>query len=367
MKPPNKTKGRGWDRGLEYHKELHESTHRTVAVRDVASPDPRREQQPFASVEGSVAEYMRSQPRWLVHRGKRPLAPNLRPCNANDSHNFLSFANACAVAWHVPQGGIGYALASDPRLVVFDFDHVLDAAGALTNPLLETMLSRLPAATAYIEASLSGLGLHVCCLVSPEAKRLIASHVPTWTAFMSKADSDAFAARTGRADDMTRHAVFVGGGYVTVTGKVFQLARNAPHDIDDNVLEWFHHRFGPGAVRRSTGGAQELDLDDDVTYFAVVACLDAIDASDRDRWIKVGHILHRLSRGGPRGLELWDKWSRTTPDKYPKRGEASTARLYRGFRPNGTLGFGSLVLWANEGQHKSKSDIHGWEAIEWAR
>jgi len=78
------------------------------------------------------------------------------------------------------------------------------------------------------------------------------------------------------------------------------------------------------------------------TAIAALARLDSERVDQRDAWLKVGMILHKVFDGGNAGLEAWTVWSEQSEKFRP--GECD--RLWEGFDDSGELGLGTLVMWA---------------------
>lgn len=68
-----------------------------------------------------------------------------------------------------------------------------------------------------------------------------------------------------------------------------------------------------------------------------------IPADDRDVWIRVGMALKAVY--DDEGLDTWDRWSETS-NAY--EGPEDCEKAWRGFKPRGDIGFGSLVYLAKE-------------------
>jgi hypothetical protein len=94
----------------------------------------------------------------------------------------------------------------------------------------------------------------------------------------------------------------------------------------------------------------EPDIEDTAVELQVADCLEKIDPDcDRDTWVKVGMMLHRLSGGDVRGSNAWEAWSRRAAHRYPKGRERTVAQEYRSFNARKTkgVGLGTLIRMAN--------------------
>jgi hypothetical protein len=74
--------------------------------------------------------------------------------------------------------------------------------------------------------------------------------------------------------------------------------------------------------------------------------LQFIPASDYDTWIKIGMALHSWDQ--QRGLDLWDTWSRTCPDKYDECEMPKKWESFKGDHPDGVT-LGTLFEFAKRG------------------
>ena len=65
-----------------------------------------------------------------------------------------------------------------------------------------------------------------------------------------------------------------------------------------------------------------------------------------DEWVRVGMALHQASNGSPQGLDIWDKWSRTSKGVGPGNGEyAGRDKLeysWSNWKPDGGVTLGTL-------------------------
>jgi hypothetical protein len=289
-----------------------------------------------------------------------PLPRNIERGNANDAANMTSFEDACALAAYIDASsrttkdtttgaGVGFALRGDDQVVAFDFDNVLDAKGQVVDTRIVRLLREL---ATYTERSPGGKGLHAIVAVSPAMKRKIFDRVGTWTSF------------TDRANGGSQHTVYVGGGFVTITGWAHTMSQDINTRADAQLERWMGLRF-PAADDTRTTRADDPDLEDGGVETQVHAALDAIDADcDRDTWIKVGMVLHRLSQGDTRGLRLWEAWSSRAPHRVPRGGEPSCARLYKSFKMHQRgINLGTLIALGNEWGRSDKQIAHAKERL----
>jgi hypothetical protein len=314
-------------------------------------------------VQKTIPEFLRGRVQWLVwwaeqngrktplslararqhvdehEQGRKAIVRNMRG-SANDPANFTDLDDAIALAEHLTttarmQCGIGYALKGDDQVIVFDFDDVLDERGQITDARVAAVIRDLGT---FVDVSPSGRGLHAYCAVSPALKRRMLEHIGSWTPFTAK----------GQGGE--QHSVFVAGGYVTVTGRAHRASKTFNTEADVYVRDWFDLRYSSPIRAASTHDASNIDLDDGGIREQVLDALSRIDPDcDRDTWVKVGMILHKISQGDERGLAMWDQWSRRAAHRYPKPREQSTRTLYRGFDKSGRgVSFGSLIHMAKE-------------------
>lgn len=309
----------------------------------------------------NVPDFLRSRDRWVVWestsrkmpirlaavrqwiessetgRGTRP--QNLYG-NVNDLANHTNFETAQSYAqWLADKTrktyGVGFALTGDDQVIAFDFDHVLNDDGTLIDQRIEQLLRDLHT---WAEVSPSGTGLHAWCVVSPSLKRHMLDRIGAWTPFTAKGGGG------------EKHSVYVNGGYVTVTGRAFKPYTKLSMDCDEFVGKWFELRFRDVVVKRDKARTDDNDIDDGGVREQVLDALDAIDADcDRDTWVKVGMVLHKLTQGDARGEQLWDKWSRRAPHRYPKSNEQQTRAIYRSFGTTAhPVSLGTLLHLAKE-------------------
>ncbi len=116
----------------------------------------------------NIPAYLRERDQWVCWKyetrdGKRTKVPyqwNGGAASSTDPATWASFGLA-VLAWTDAAcgfDGIGYMSAPDERLVMFDFDHIIDAATGALNPLAAAMVKMLDS---YTEKTPSGTGLHV--------------------------------------------------------------------------------------------------------------------------------------------------------------------------------------------------------------
>jgi hypothetical protein len=103
----------------------------------------------------------------------------------------------------------------------------------------------------------------------------------------------------------------------------------------------------PGHYSQSGQGIWGHERHPEITREEVETALRYIPAQDYEEWLTVGMSVHDWSGGSTEGLELWDRWSQTVPEKY----DADEIRKkWASFgQPNGkSRTIGSLIHLARE-------------------
>lgn len=115
----------------------------------------------------NIPAYLRERDQWVCWKyetrdGKPTKVPyhwKGGPASSTDPSTWASFGLAAlALVGDSGFNGIGYMVAPDEPLVMFDFDRVIDAATGALNPLAAAMVKTLDS---YTETTPSGTGLHV--------------------------------------------------------------------------------------------------------------------------------------------------------------------------------------------------------------
>lgn len=223
----------------------------------------------------------------VTHRAEKlPVCPRtMRAASVSDPTTWGSYGEASALVAQGKVDGVGYVL--DRGEAVVDLDGcMIDGA---PNEFAATLVAKL---CTYTEVSVSGMGLHLICLVG--------EFEPTR------------GCKAGRCE------VYVGGHtnrFITMTGSVFEGYDELDEDAEDVFYDFYHTEFENHPVRYEHGeGAiefpEEGETDEDG---AVVA------------WL-IGHYKH-----GRELFELGDisKWaedrSRYVPNADRSRSEADFA------------------------------------------
>jgi putative DNA primase/helicase len=116
----------------------------------------------------AIPDYLRERDQWVCWKyetrdGKPTKVPyqwDGGAASSTDPATWASFGLVVLAATDAARGfdGIGYMAAPDEHLVMFDFDHVIDAETGALNPLAAAMVKTLDS---YTERTPSGTGLHV--------------------------------------------------------------------------------------------------------------------------------------------------------------------------------------------------------------
>jgi primase-polymerase (primpol)-like protein len=116
--------------------------------------------------------------RWVVFRcipqldgtvKKTPLHPIGFGASISDSRTWSNFHDCITAMGFQIGNAVGFALGSDYKMLVIDFDKCIDDTGKVSEKAL-WYLNKLASADPYVERSISGRGLHA--LVWYSGKRL---------------------------------------------------------------------------------------------------------------------------------------------------------------------------------------------------
>lgn len=215
----------------------------------------------------------------------------------NDLRKLVSFDEAMDVYMLGGYSGIGYAVVGGDNIGAFDIDHCLTEDGQLIDSHAGyKLVLEAKRRGAYIERSPSGTGLRIIGPCTNEEA-------------YSKNDLEYWGAKR----------------YVTLTGEVWANPGGwvSIDDLRDTL-----------APRRENKERKEDDDDDDViitprTIEELESALEAIDADERELWIRMGMALKTV---GQKGYRLWIEWSK----KSQKFNQADADRVWDSMRPQST-------------------------------
>jgi hypothetical protein len=265
-------------------------------------------------------------PNWLVWRWQRTAKgwtkppfrsddPNRHAANNNPS-TWSTRPEAVKAVLAGKANGIGFAL-TDTEIGAVDLDDCRDAETGAVDAWARTMISAAP--NAYHEVTVSGTGLRIIGIANGAAahKKFSIS-----------------GARPSAAVEVYRRAV----RYITVSGLEISRCKELPNIdalIDDIVAR---HDKG------RDDGANGFDFDEndrnekveeeprpewtEREEARVRTALTSIPAVDRQTWLHVGMALH-WTGWNDKARTIWDDWSKTAPEKFDEKDQATT---WRGFR-----------------------------------
>lgn len=135
------------------------------------------------------------------------------------------------------------------------------------------------------------------------------------------------------------------GGYVLVPPSVTErgeykwIHRTSPAECPAWLLDLLVPRQDPATEVGTTIPCAAPNAEPATEEEArISAALHFVSAGDYDTWTKIGMAIHSEMPNG-RGLALWDKWSRTCPEKYNERAPAKKWTSFKADRAGGvTLG-----------------------------
>lgn len=143
--------------------------------------------------------------------------------------------------------------------------------------------------------------------------------------------------------DFKSSGYVVGAGSLHVSGREYAAIVGAPQDITDAPTALVALLAKPDRVRVALehGDAADVSQDD------ISLMLNHIDADcDYERWIRVGMAIHHATLGA--GLQLWDRWSASAPERYP--GLRVLGSHWHSFGKSPTpVGYGTLLHYARQG------------------
>lgn len=247
----------------------------------------------------------------------------LRPGNANDAHNYVSFDTALELLDYIddPLAGLGYGFKDDDQVIGMDFDRVLKD-GKLRIAWLNEWLAQLDT---YVEVSPSGNGLHALLCVSPAVKAELYQRHGARPEFRVGIEK--------REKDDPHHHVFIGGGFLTLTTHVF-AGYSELNDCTGIMATWGKQRAA--SVTHEAKQARGPRLIDQTIEERTLDALRLIDPDcDRDTWKDVAAALKDGAEGMALGWDLFHAWSRgdywegDAPLKY--KGEPATRKVYDSF------------------------------------
>lgn len=254
------------------------------------------------------------------------MLPNgTRAAKTNAPNTWRPFEDALAFYARTlkdPNAGLGFVFQREQGVTFIDFDHCLDATGAVKS-WAEPFLAPFRGQT-FIERSLSGSGLHV--LILGGVKRAHPKLIPS-----------------GAIGD-EHIEVYDNLRFVALTGDTFDNAPATLAPMQDELdvmlasLGVEDREAGDGSPAHDKLSPQQLEE----RIEEVKSALGAIDPDlTYEEWVRVGMAIHHGL--GDRGLAFWDEWS-SRGSKY-KQGEC--AERWSSFRRSG-ITLGTLFFMATE-------------------
>ena len=258
----------------------------------------------------AIPEQLKKLPQWLMWRyeDKGGSKPAKVPYQANGTHraktnNPSTWSDFAIVQKPLASGkfnGIGFVFAEGDHLTGVDLDNCYDSKGQL-EPWAQAIVDHFP--ETYIEKSPSKNGLHILCLGRP---------LKTGGKRWKKPGTD--------EDQGIEIYDYTSPRYFTVTGDVI----SGKEIVDCQVaLEWVYqeyfaeHHAEPKQVRYSN---EQVDIE------LVRRALSYIPADDYKIWIDVGMAL----KAEGFDVDIWDKWSQKSTNKYVPDACAEKWRTFNG-------------------------------------
>jgi AAA domain/Primase C terminal 2 (PriCT-2) len=299
---------------------------------------PLRADRTFALDRDRIPAALKKLPRWVLWRAGPPKANGKfdkvpvnakhgHPVNANNSANWLSFADACAAYDSGACSGVGIALSSEPvagvgdtplYLVAVDLDGASERITALKEVWIQL-------GQPYREISPSGNGLRMFAL----------SHVPI-----------------DGGNDGKGNELYGQGRFMTVTG---DCGKGDVSDATDALIKlqalWF-----PAKARKSLNTPNALTLSlvhpareetpsNLATVKAQLACVSA-DCS-YERWRDL--VWAVLSTGWTAAEDIARQWSQSASARFESK---AFEQVVNSFDPSRGISLGTLVHYAREGGWK---------------
>ena len=242
----------------------------------------------------------------------RPDSPNEHAAN-NDCRTWGTRYDAVAAVLAGKAHGVGFVL-SGTNIAAIDIDHCRNADSGQIDDWAQEIFDAAP--NAYREITVLGTGLRIIGIGkgAPQHKRFTVN------------------GRPDAAIEVYRQAT----RYITISGLELGNCAELPNIdalIDDVVAR--HDKGGDGGAdgfdfdkNDQEGKKEQLPEWSEREEARVRAALKFVPAVDRQTWLHVGMALH-WTGWGDRARGIWDDWSKTAPEKYDPKDQAST---WRGFR-----------------------------------
>lgn len=212
--------------------------------------------------------------------------------------------------------GIGYAIVAGDGIVGIDLDNCIDIE---TGEITQRAMAIVMAAGSYCEISPSGTGLHI--IVSGEAQSAKCTQVEVYS-------GDRFFCFTGSKFGETSEISSPSPAFFEKLHRSIEKIKE-----DDRASRSEKAKAATAYSNPITRGNSKDDFEVAENALSFIAA-----SVGNDEWVNVGMALK--AKFGDNGLDLWDRWSATAPDKYPGRREIESR--WRSFRRDG-VNFGSLV------------------------
>lgn len=301
-----------------------------------------------ASVFGELADARRWVAwRWENRNGK-PTKPPIDPATGtyarnNDPTTWGTFEDALYCRDERGLDGVGIELGDG--LGGIDLDGCREPETGALAPWAGRIVDSF---RSYAEVSPSGTGVKILAFGAPDS--LPASTIPVQSAPIN-----------GKRPAIE---AFTRGRYFTVTGEILPESPNEIRDCGDTGDAWDRmvrlllEHTGHNGDGRGNGNAVPAGggLPDDVREL-----LGAISADcSHDEWLRVGMALHRADPVA--GLDLWDRWSATAPERYP--GQEEIGRRWESFHADRAVvvTIGTLRHKAMERGYRPRARTHAAEA-----
>lgn len=144
--------------------------------------------------------------------------------------------------------------------------------------------------------------------------------------------------------DFKSSGFVVGAESLHKSGHRYVIRHGDPYEIRSAPSALIELLKKPASVRALVG-----DRVCDVAMSDIRDAVGSLSTSTMgyNEWLRVGMALHHATGGGIDGLDLWDQWSQTAPDKYTRRADLEYKWGSFGKSSN-PVTIGTLFAWAHE-------------------
>jgi len=272
----------------------------------------------WTAEESTPGKKPRKMPRYARTMAMR----NGKLGSAEDISNLVTLQEALQAQKNNPQAGIGFAFVAGDGLVGIDLDNCVNAE---TGELSGRAQKIMGFAKSYTEWSPSGNGIHI--IAKGETHSGKCSLIEVYPC-------DRFFCFTGKHLEETPKEL-------SSPGEAFFV--NIHKSIDAVKAKEQAERAEKFQAKTSQN-VQSGDFSNDMKteWDITILALNHLPASiGNDEWVQVGMAIK--DKFGDSGFQLWDDWSKSSPDKYPGQREMDTR--WKSFRRDGVK-IGTVIAMA---------------------